>query len=93
MKKLISEEEWIVKHKNEIDYVYNLVEELDNDKKIQRLYKKFFKSKDSVKKIAYNIDYISSNNFEKGFSADLKVKIKNEDTVKFGCNSSTMNYG
>ncbi len=91
----LSEEEWIRKHKSDIQNIHNIMDNLEKDKKIQRIYKRFIKLKNKNNKISYNTDERLSKKFEKDtllFSYSKKEKI-NKDNLKLGHDNGHMIFG
>ena len=66
------------KYKNEIEEINDLCEKLDNDKSIQRLYKKYLKTK-KKRKFNYNEFDTTLTNKREISNSSLKMKVSNKE--------------
>lgn len=92
---LMSMEEWIERHKNDIQNINNIMKDLEKDKRIQKIYKRFIKEKSKNNKISYNTEKKLSKEFRKATllsSYSKKGKIKKDD-FKLGQDNSQMIFG
>ncbi len=77
IEEVVFDKDLSIKYKNEIEEINNLCKELDNDKSIQRLYKKYLKTKKKRKfnynkfNVAYTKKEIPNNS--------LKMNISNKE--------------
>ena len=91
-KEIISEKEWLEKHVQDIQKINNMVDVLEKDKRINRIYNKFFKLKNKKEKISYNPDENLSKKFENGILLSSYSRMKkmpekeiNSSNIKYDC--------
>lgn len=94
-KELISEKEWFERHKSDIKNINNIIKDLEQDKKIKKIYKKYIKLKSKNNRISYNTEEVSATKFESDTLLTSYVKREKieKDNCKFVRDNSQMIFG